>query len=193
MGDHTTLVLYLSEVPSEEKRPTQAHREGRRKIALAQANHHLQELERRIDGKQNVRRPHFSNVNKNLRTAFVWPLASRQGLADYLISRQWNVILCETEADVKIAVDCHAADIAVSRDSDMLMYSNIKTIWRPISKDRVLVYKLTGVLASLNLDRTQLTVLGIVSKNDYNYNIHSLGSATNYGIIKEQDAGGLEV
>ena len=44
---------------------------------------------------------------------------------------------------------------------------------------------LPDVLRVLNINRSQLTVLGVVSKNDYNRNIHSLGSATNFSIIKE--------
>ncbi|KAF9139002.1 hypothetical protein BGX20_007698, partial [Mortierella sp. AD010] len=40
----------------------------------------------------------------------------------------------------------------------------------------------------LGLDRVKLTVLGVVSKNDYNSNIPLLGSETNFGIIKSLNA-----
>src|ERR1700760_3475585 len=72
LGDKTTLIIYLDGGPSEEKRPTQVHREGLRKAALDQANKHLQELERRVVGKRNTRRHHFSSIVKKLRSAFVW-------------------------------------------------------------------------------------------------------------------------
>ncbi|KAF9276713.1 hypothetical protein BGZ68_009835 [Mortierella alpina] len=188
LGDKAVLVLYLDGGPSEEKRETQVLREDRRKEALSQANIHLEELDRRVTGKLKVRKHHFKSVSKNLSSAYAWSMEARQAFAEYMRSRQWNVVTCETEADVKIAMDCRAGDVVVSRDSDMLIYSNITTIWRPISKDRVLVYKLDTVLATLKLNRTQLTVLGIVSKNDYGRNIYSLGSATNYAIIKEKVA-----
>ncbi|KAI8599561.1 hypothetical protein EDD21DRAFT_379506 [Dissophora ornata] len=49
---------------------------------------------------------------------------------------------------------------------------------------RFLVYNVQDILASLKITRTQLTVLGDVSRSDYNRNIYSLGSATNFSIIK---------
>ncbi|KAF9992647.1 hypothetical protein BGZ80_008459, partial [Entomortierella chlamydospora] len=46
-------------------------------------------------------------------------------------------------------------------------------------------YKIDEVLAALGgISRKKLTVLGIVSHNDYNKNIYGLGCATNFGIIK---------
>ncbi|KAF9968632.1 hypothetical protein BGZ70_001368, partial [Mortierella alpina] len=189
LGDKTALVLYLDGGASEEKRQTQLLREGRRKDALDRANTHLKELELRVVGKLHVRKHHFLGVRKNLSAAYAWPMEARQAFAEYLRSRGWNVVTCDTEADIRIAFDCRAGDVVVSRDSDMLMYRNITTIWRPISYDRFLVYELPGVLTTLGIDRTQFTALGIVSRNDYNRNIYSLGSATNFSIIKELAAG----
>ena len=49
------------------------------------------------------------------------------------------MITCETEADLQIALDYMPEDVVVTRDSDLLVYNNIVTIWRPISRDRILV------------------------------------------------------
>jgi 5'-3' exonuclease len=75
-------------------------------------------------------------------------------------------------------------DVVISADSDMLAYASTSTLWRPMSRDQFLVYKLSDVLRELGLSRAQLTALAIVSSNDYNKNIYSLGPATNYSIIK---------
>ncbi|KAF9911859.1 hypothetical protein BX616_010464 [Lobosporangium transversale] len=84
-------------------------------------------------------------------------------------------------------------DVVVSRDSDMFAYRNISTLWCPISRGRILVYKLADVLAVLYITRLQLTVPCIVSKNDYTCNISRLGNITNYKIVKEQIGEALSI
>ncbi|KAF9119345.1 hypothetical protein BG015_006370 [Linnemannia schmuckeri] len=109
---------------------------------------------------------------------------SRTSLAAYLINNGWNVIECPSEADIAIASDCQPSDIVVSGDSDMLIYDTVKTIWRPLSRGRFLVYKLAEVLGHLEISRAKLTALGIVSKNDYTSNLARLGVITNHKIVK---------
>ncbi|KAI7818414.1 hypothetical protein BC939DRAFT_506596 [Gamsiella multidivaricata] len=103
---------------------------------------------------------------------------ARRAFAMYMRKKQWTIVECSTEADLTIGLECKPDDIIVSRDSDMPMYKSVETIWRPIPKGKPLVYDVPSVYA---------TLLGIVSKNDYSRNILSLGSATNYKIIKELD------
>jgi len=69
--------------------------------------------------------------------------------------KEWTVVECPTEADHQIALECKDGD------SDMLVYENIRTIWQPISRMRLLVYDKGGILATLGLNRIQLTVLNI--------------------------------
>ena len=57
----------------------------------------------------------------------------------------------------------------------MLVYKTVSRIWRPISKRRFLQYKVSEVIDSLQITRTQLAALGIVSRNDYNCNVSGLG------------------
>ncbi|KAI7819291.1 hypothetical protein BC939DRAFT_265475 [Gamsiella multidivaricata] len=77
--------------------------------------------------------------------------------------------------------------VVISQDSDMLVYERISTVWRPISRGQILVYDVSGILATLGVNRTLLTVLGVVSKNDYNANIPTLGCVGNFSIIKVLD------
>ncbi|KAI7819359.1 hypothetical protein BC939DRAFT_267411 [Gamsiella multidivaricata] len=67
----------------------------------------------------------------------------------------------------------------------MLLYQHISIIWRPISRGRILAYNVPDVLTTLGINRTQLIVLGVVSSNDYNANVPSLGCVTNFSIIKQ--------
>ncbi|KAG0272323.1 hypothetical protein BGZ96_005382, partial [Linnemannia gamsii] len=66
----------------------------------------------------------------------------------------------------------------------MLIYDTVVTIWRPLSRGRYLVYELAEVLSHLELSRSKLTTLGIVSKNDYSSNLKRLGVITNHKIVK---------
>ncbi|KAF9198899.1 hypothetical protein BGZ59_004342, partial [Podila verticillata] len=107
-----------------------------------------------------------------------------KGFVQYMRDKNWNIVESPTEADLHIARDCQPIDVVVSRDSDLLIYQNVTTVWRPISKGRFLVYDINDVLATLKITRTQLTVLGVVSRNDYSKNIRGLGPATNFSVIK---------
>ena len=176
---------YIDGNPAQEKAPTIANRADRRQKALESTTVKLQELEIRINDGLRVRKHHFKDVCKGMCSAFYWSMDARRAFADYMTKHGWVVVNCTTEADLAIVQACLPTDIVLSRDSDMLYYASIRTIWQPISKGRVLVYDVREVMATLGLNQAQFTVLGMVSRNDYNRNIPSLGSATNYTIVKE--------
>ncbi|KAG0064076.1 hypothetical protein BGZ89_009395 [Linnemannia elongata] len=111
-------------------------------------------------------------------------MESRRSFADYMTERHWTVKVVATEAGLAIAIDANPGDIIISRDSDMLAYGSIVTLWRPVSNDIILVYSIPDLLLALGITRAQLTALAVVSKNDYNKNIWSLGPATNFSIVK---------
>jgi len=121
----------------------------------------------------------FNAIQKATEKVFYWSAESRAEFAQYLEQNGWTVQVAPTEADLAIARDCGPADIVISKDSDMAIYKSVHRICRPISGGRFLDYKLQDVVDTLGLTRQQLCVLGIVSRNDYNRNIASLGSATN--------------
>ncbi|KAI8600553.1 hypothetical protein EDD21DRAFT_430910, partial [Dissophora ornata] len=93
--------------------------------------------------------------------------------------------------NVAMHMRCRSGDIVISKDSDTLVYKSISTIWRPISRKRLIVYEIPDVLAALGISRTRLTVLGIVSRNDCNCNIPSLGSETNVSVVTTSDEADL--
>ncbi|KAF9156752.1 hypothetical protein DFQ26_009246, partial [Actinomortierella ambigua] len=94
--------------------------QGKRRRSVP-TNQALEVLSARVQGDLHVRKTHFNNVRKHLRGYFKWDTADRDELIAFLRTRGWTVVLCITEADVKIAEDCMINDVVVSRDSDMLM------------------------------------------------------------------------
>lgn len=182
--DRKSSSLYLDGLPCVEKITTLIHREEIRAKALDNAEKFISILDQKVDENLRVRKWLFSTIHKYLRNSFYWTLDARKSFEIYMRNKGWAITICSTEADLAIALDCVPTDIVVSRDSDMLIYESVHTIWRPISKGRFLVYDLPKVLEALGINRVQLTLLGVVSKNDYSNNIHGLGAESNFGIIK---------
>ncbi|KAF8927958.1 hypothetical protein BGZ58_009995, partial [Dissophora ornata] len=95
-------------------------------------------------------------------------------------------------ADVEIAKVCGPGDAVASRDGDFFAYQQVQTIWRVVgfgARANVHCYHVQEVLLSLGLTRDQLTALCVVTGNDYNKNISTLGICTNYELIKDITAG----
>ncbi|KAF9537617.1 hypothetical protein EC957_007864 [Mortierella hygrophila] len=81
-------------------------------------------------------------------------------------------------------MDAQGIDVIISKDSDMMAYQSVSTLWRPVPNNLILVYKIPDVLATLDISQTQLMALTVVSRDDYHKNMYSLGPATNFSIIK---------
>ncbi|OAQ25053.1 hypothetical protein K457DRAFT_1898402 [Linnemannia elongata AG-77] len=115
---------------------------------------------------------------------YYWSMESRRSFADYMTERHWTVKVVATEAGLVIAIDANPGDIIISRDSDMLAYGSIVTLWRPVSNDIILVYSIPDLLLALGITRVQLTAPAVISKYDYSRNIWSLSPTTNFSINK---------
>ncbi len=189
--DKSRLILYVDGEQAMEKQATHDAREATRTTAKAEAQKLLSELEDRVKQDLVVRKWRFVNINKAINKSFYWNLDDKASFCQHMAQRGWTVRTAATEADVAIARETQPGDVVVSRDSDMLVYGRICTLYRPVSRGRFLVYNTQEVAASLNLTRTQLTVLGAVSHNDYNRNVSSLGMSTNHKLIKELSEAGM--
>jgi len=165
------IFIYLDGAWTHEKQDTHRKRLANSSKALQEAGEWFERMRLRIyDGKW----PKKQNVGftKALKKALTLTEKDKEGLSKYLQTKNWSVITADYEADTQIARDSNANDIVISKDSDMLVYGNISTIWRPIAQGRFLVYDVDEVCKHLALpSRHHLTALGIVSKNDYNRNI----------------------
>lgn len=186
-------VLYLDGPSPDEKRKTFESREQRRGHNLKRAQESVAYLAESVKERRRVRKRQFVKLNKHIRAAFYWSLDSRKAFAQYMQSVGWSIVECSSEADIAIAHACQPDDIVVSIDSDMLAYDTIRTIWRPISRGKFLIYDLASVLQCLGFSRVHLTALCVVSKNDYNCNLARMGVLTNYRIIKSLKESGKVV
>lgn len=183
-------VFYLEGPSPDVKRRTCESRETRRSCALQKAQSSIVDMESRLRDKQKLRKHHFVKLSKCISAAFYWSLDSRRAFAQHMRHMGWNVVECPAEADTTIALDCQPNDVVVSADSDMLAYDSVCTIWRPLSRGKFLIYDVADVLQHLELSRVQLTVLCVVSKNDYVCNLELLGIVTNYRIVKSLEVTG---
>ncbi|KAF8945173.1 hypothetical protein BGZ47_003134 [Haplosporangium gracile] len=184
-GNTLNMPLYIDGDQAEEKMNTAKARDAVRHKALHRTEESIKVFEERLNDDMRIRKRHFTDVKAGFKSSFHWSMRSRQEFANYMRHHGWTVFVCRTEADLAIALDAQDNDIIISKDSDMMAYRSVKTLWRPVSNNIVLVYKIPDVLATLGISRTQLTALAVVSRNDYHRNIHSLGPATNFSIIKD--------
>ncbi|KAF9343525.1 hypothetical protein BGX34_006653, partial [Mortierella sp. NVP85] len=106
-------------------------------------------------------------------------------LVQSLRALNWRVCECTGEADVCIAkaTDNNNNLYAVSRDSDLFFHATVKNILRPY-KGSFLSYTKDGVMRALDLSKSQLKLLSMVSKTDYATNVPGYALERNLGIIK---------
>lgn len=194
--DKAAAVLYFDGAQCEEKLETQQKRQLAREKMVDAADQHVNTFIQLVTSRADnagIRKRHFANVQKQLKNAYRWNSTARDGLVRFLEARGWDVVQCETEADVAIARDTVEGDIVISGDSDLFIYQSVSVLWRPQSKAGYLEYQKTGVLSALGLESAaQLTALGVVSTNDYNHSVHGLGCETNYKIIKSIEVRGSD-
>ncbi|KAG9321105.1 hypothetical protein KVV02_007334 [Mortierella alpina] len=184
LGEKTNVVVYVDGAPAAVKDITTTKRQKDRIDSELAPTHLMQEMVDCVQRERWPKRQLERSFLAALKRCFRLSPDQKHALAEYLRSQGWTVIEAEFEADVRTAQDCGDQDIVVSSDSDMIAYSSVKTVWRPVSGYRFLVYPLERVLSHMNLSRRQLTVLTIVSQNVYSANVKGLGSKINLSIIK---------
>lgn len=180
-----SIVIYVDGEWPLEKHETHQKRLKDAEDALNEATGSISVLEQRVRQGKWPAKQKERNFTKALNKAMILTYDDKKNLAAYLKKKGWSVVLAEYEADVEIAKACDRNDIVISRDSDMLVYENVTTVWRPITPGCFHVYDVMKATNHLALpSRSHLSALGIVSKNDYNRNIQGFGSATNLSLIK---------
>jgi len=110
----------------------------------------------------------------------------KRALIQNLVALGWRVCECTGEADVCIAkaTDNNNDLYAVSRDSDLFFHATVKNILRPY-KGMFLSYTKDGVMKALDLSKSQLKLLSMVSKTDYATNVPGYALERNLQIIKQ--------
>jgi 5'-3' exonuclease len=192
--DKANTVIYVDGQDTEEKQATSDDRKAKRQKAKAKAAAALDKLEGILDQYKLPGKQLHIEIKKSIGGAFHLSQHDRLQLADYLKQQDWTVKVATTEADVEIAKDCGPQDVVLTKDSDALIYNNISTVWRLVGKEKVQCYNMEDVCSDLKLDsKAHLTALGVVSTNDYQHNIPTLGSATNLGILREIPGDGKQL
>ncbi|KAG0360409.1 hypothetical protein BGX24_005570 [Mortierella sp. AD032] len=186
---HQALLAHISRFGhTSQKKDTHRKREKKRTKALESASSAVKVLEDRVDNGKAPTSQQFKDSTKALHGAFKWSLQDRIDFVAFLHQKQLQASLCNTEADVAIAVECKENDIVLSQDSDFLAYNTVETLWRPVGRWRetakVLEYRRSHILTKVILTCEKLTALCCVSQNDYNSNVKSLGVVSNYKIIQ---------
>ncbi|KAF8919707.1 hypothetical protein BGZ58_004589, partial [Dissophora ornata] len=192
LGKKEELVLYVDGHPAAEKANTHHQREQVRHNACDRAHRALVSLQDRLQTNKRIRKHHIKTANKELRSAFSWTIEDRRAFVDYMANKGYEIFLCATEADVKIAADCKEEDIVVTGDSDLLIYKSVPAVWRPMGRGksrRYWQYDKAAVLDALDVTSTQLVALAVISGNDYADNIRTLGIETNRKLIKKLEDG----
>ncbi|KAF9917207.1 hypothetical protein FBU30_000882 [Linnemannia zychae] len=186
-GSKDAIVLYVDGHSAIEKSGTHIEREKVRRGHRQSAQKQLKVLVDRLSSKKRIKKHHITKLNNHIKAAFCWKLEDRRSFVQFMTNADFNIILCGTEADVQIASDCQPDDVVVTSDSDLLVYKSVSVVWRPVGRGKTrkfLVYKRAAILEVFNLASESLMALAIVSHNDYNRNIPSLGLATNLKLIR---------
>ncbi|KAF9117400.1 hypothetical protein BGW39_002216, partial [Mortierella sp. 14UC] len=132
------MTLYIDGGQAEEKMHTAKARDAARQKALDKTERSVNVFETRLKDGKRIRKRHFTDVKAGFTSAFYWSLPSRQEYASYMRHRGWTVVVARTEADLAIALDAQDNEIIISKDSDMLAYQSVKTLWRPTSNSLIL-------------------------------------------------------
>ncbi|KAF9159624.1 Rad2 nuclease [Actinomortierella ambigua] len=188
LGARESLVVYVDGNRPMEKAATHAKRDAISTTSISKAEAIIDQMESRLACDKNITKSRLQAATKALNTSFKWDREARDSFVAHLRHQQVEVVLCPTEADLKIAQDCGPHDIVVTRDSDLLAYASVHSVWRLIGRGRVLVYNLQDILETVRLSREQFMALCVVSKTDYGTNMQGLAAEMNSKIIRELTA-----
>ena len=166
-----------------------ANKNNNRLRALERIYTALNMFESRLISDQRIRKRHFTDIRVGLASSFIglWRVdavcmqrrVKRLDGQDY-----WNWGWCS-----------YCQGRYASRPDYLYRLRHVR-LWGnpPPSATSVrwycIEYSLAVLLSTFVLNHAQLTALTIVSRNDYNWNIHSLGPATNCSIVKSTEHAG---
>lgn len=194
--DPARCVVHIDGNHTEQKRKAYTERDAKRKKAQESLKANLDTMEERSTKGKWTSKSVISQIEKGLRGIYVLTSQTKSMVGGGLNST-FQVCFCNGEADTCIAIKFKNSPtttiqgrtyrkVAVSSDSDFLMYESINRVLRrnPRSHDFCL-YKKDSVVATLKLPSSaHLAVLGVVSSNDYGPNIPRHGIYRNSTILK---------
>ncbi|KAI7819423.1 hypothetical protein BC939DRAFT_495267 [Gamsiella multidivaricata] len=180
--------IHIDGAPSQQKRSEHIRRKNRLTADLKKLQANLKVMSTKSSNGQWTSKSVVTKIKKGLRDVYRFDAAAKQTLRDALREKGFSVCTCRTEADTCIArtLTMAAGSFVVSADSNLLIYLSVTKILRPIFHGLAYaLYTKESVTNALHVPSADyVTLLGIVSKNDYTENIPGLGIVRNLEIIR---------
>ncbi|KAI7817767.1 hypothetical protein BC939DRAFT_496420 [Gamsiella multidivaricata] len=162
--------IHIDGAPSQQKRNEHIRRKNRLTADLKKLQADLKVMSTKSSNGQWTSKSVVTKIKKGLRDVYRFDAAAK------------------TEADTCIArtLTMAAGSFVVSADSDLLIYPSVTKVLRPIFHGLAYaLYTKESVTNALHVPSADyVTLLGIVSKNDYTENIPGLEIVRNLEIIR---------
>ncbi|KAI7831126.1 hypothetical protein BC939DRAFT_473193 [Gamsiella multidivaricata] len=179
--------IHIGGAPSQQKRNEHIRRKNRLTADLKKLQANLKVMRTKSSNGQWTSKSVVAKIKKGLRDVYRFDTA-KLTLRDALQEKGFYVCICRTEADTCIArtLTMAAGSFAVSADSDLLIYPSVTKVLRPVFHGLAYaLYTKECVTNALQVPSADyVTLLGIVSKNDYTENIPGPGIVRNLEIIR---------
>ncbi|KAF9943319.1 hypothetical protein BGZ65_001102, partial [Modicella reniformis] len=152
------ITIHLDGRQCAEKEKAREEREARRSKGLEKLQLALTAMEHNSDKGTWTPRKTIRKIDQGLKAVFQLSMQDKNELSMGLSADSaFHICRCVTEADVCIGHGTNPGSVAISRDSDMLIYANVSTVIRPLPKRRRAfgVYEKNQVLQALELPSPQ--------------------------------------
>ncbi|KAF9279603.1 hypothetical protein BGZ74_002807, partial [Mortierella antarctica] len=184
--------IHLDGAPCIQKAKATTKRAATYQKNLDRVDQGLRKMEQQSNAGKWTPQTTITTIVKGLSNLYVISDDVKEGIRHGIESSGLQFCQCPTEADLCIA-RCSSVPLAtslpravMSADSDLLIYSTIEHLFRPMPKTNNFgTYRKETVLQTLQLHSPEhLVLLGTISDNDYVRNIPTLGLVKNLEIIR---------
>jgi len=201
-SDQDRCTLHMDGAPTRQKRKARDERANTRAKTRQRVQKDLDIMQRRSNDGKWTSQSIVHRIQRDTPRLYILTEQTKAALRQGLATR-YQVCPCQGEADTCIAVKIKEEPrmtngngghrIAVSADSDLLVYEDIPYVLRrnPTSQEYSL-YTKTSVIKALDLpSAAHLTVLGVVCNNDYSPNIEQYNIGKNAKILRGVVSAGM--
>jgi hypothetical protein len=179
-------ILYLDGNKSAEKQATTERRSQVKEKDMRRLQAQLRIAESKAAQGHRISASQIKEITRLSRRAFHLTSEMKRIFLETASKLGCNVKSCRGEADVHIgSLSLKENEVVVSGDSDLLFYTNVHDILRPLGNGNFLPYNKSDLLRLLQVTAVQWASIGIVSGNDYDKNIKGFGISTNHKLISE--------
>jgi hypothetical protein len=184
----SNVTIHIDGAPCTEKYKTRLQRQQRRDEKNKLTDSAIQTLERNSAKGIWTSKKVMRHITKLLQDIHVMTDEDKSKFKSGL-QTVFQVCQCSTESDMCIGFQGTPSQrvIAISGDSDLLLYQGISAVVRPLphQRRRFGVYYTNDVMEALELPSSNHLILyGSISNNDYVNNIKTLGPVKNLSLVQ---------